>query len=66
MRKHAELEICRERERAVAQLKDEVVVLSVAAAGKIIGANLDAAGNEKLIGEFIQQLDKDKIGELSC
>jgi len=66
MRKHAELEICRERERAVAQLKDEVVALSVAAAGKIIGANLDAAGNEKLVGEFIQQLDKDKIGELSC
>lgn len=66
MRKNAQAEIIREREQAVVQLKGEVVALSVAAASKIIGSNLDAAGNDKLVSEFIEKLDKDKIGGLPC
>ena len=51
---------------AVEQLKGEMVTLSMAAASKIIAKNMDAQENEKLIDEFIGQLDKEKIGDLSC
>jgi F-type H+-transporting ATPase subunit b len=50
----------------VEQLKTEVITLSMAAAGKIISKNIDAKENEQLIGDFISQLDKEKIGDLSC
>jgi F-type H+-transporting ATPase subunit b len=46
--KEAQEEIARERERAVAELRNEVVALSIAAAGKVIGQNLDANANAKL------------------
>lgn len=65
MRKAAQAEIVHERERAVAQLKGEVVALSMAAT-KIIGSNIDTAANDRLIGEFIDKLDKDKMGGLPC
>lgn len=66
MKKAAEAEIQRDRERAVAQLRGEVVALSMAAAGKIISKNIDKAENEQLITEFVDKLDKDKIGDLPC
>jgi F-type H+-transporting ATPase subunit b len=66
MRKAAQAEIVQERERAVAQLKGEVVALSMAAATKIIGSNIDTEANDRLIGEFIDKLDKDKMGGLPC
>ncbi len=66
MKKAAQEEILRERARAVEQLKGEVVALSMAAAGKIITKNIDAADNEAIIGEFIAKLDKEKIGDLPC
>ena len=66
MKKAAQEEIQRERARAVEQLRGEVVALSMAAAGKIITKNIDAADNEALIGEFIEKLDKEKIGDLPC
>lgn len=60
--KEAQEEISRERERAVAELRNEVVSLSIAAAGKIIGQNLDANANAKLVSDFINNLDGQKIG----
>ncbi len=66
MKKAAEAEIQRDRERAVAQLRGEVVALSMAAAGKIISKNIDKAENEQLITDFVDKLDKDKIGDLPC
>ncbi len=60
--KEAQEEIVRERERAVAELRNEVVSLSIAAAGKIIGQNLDANANAKLVSDFINNLDGQKIG----
>lgn len=66
MKKAAAAEIQRDRERAVAQLRAEVVALSMAAAGKIISKNIDKAENEQLITEFVDKLDKDKIGDLPC
>lgn len=66
MKKAAQAEIKRERERAVEELKGQMIALSMAAAGKIISKNLDAKENEQLIGDFVAQLDKNKIGDLSC
>ena len=64
---HSEIkQIQRECSQAVEQLKSQMVVLSMAAAQKIVSKNMDAAENEALIGEFIDQLDKDKIGDLPC
>ena len=66
MKKAAEAEMQRDRERAVEQLKGEVVVLSMAAAGKIISKNIDNTENEQLISDFVNKLDTDKIGDLPC
>lgn len=64
--KEAQEEISRERERALAELRGEVVALSMAAATKIIEKNLDAETNSKLVADFINKLDDKKIGGLPC
>ena len=51
---------------AARRLKGEVVALSMAAAGKIISKNIDNTENEQLIADFVNKLDKDKIGDLPC
>ena len=66
MKKAAQAEIQRDRERAADQLKKEVVALSLLAAGKVVEKNMEASENEALVGDFIDKLDKDKIGDLSC
>ena len=66
LKEAAQQQIQRERSQAVEQLKSQMVVLSMAAAQKIVSKNMDAAENEALISEFIDQLDKDKIGDLPC
>lgn len=60
--KEAQQEITRERERAVADVRNEVVALSIAAAGRIIGQNLDQSANAKLVTDFIDKLDAQKLG----
>ncbi len=60
--KEAQDEIARERERAVADIRNEVVALSIAAASKIIAQNLDNEANAKLVSDFINKLDTQKIG----
>lgn len=64
--KAAQEEIARERDHALAELRGEVVALSMAAATKIIGQNLDAETNAKLVADFIDKLDEKKIGGLPC
>lgn len=66
MKKAAQADIERDRAKAVEKLRVEIVSLSMAAAGKIIAKNLDSAENEALITEFVDKLDKDKIGDLPC
>lgn len=66
MKKNAQSEIERERDRAAEQLKAEMVTLSVAAASKIISKNISEKENEALIGDFINRLGKEKLGDLSC
>ena len=64
--KAAQEEIARERERALSEIRNEVVALSLAAAGKIIEKNLDQEANAKLVNDFIDKLDDKKIGGLPC
>jgi F-type H+-transporting ATPase subunit b len=52
----AKKEIAAERERALAELRREAVDLSLAAASKLIGARLDAAGDRKLVEEYLASL----------
>jgi len=59
-------EITRERALALAQLKGEVVTLSMAAAAKIIEKNIDTQANATLVSSFIEKLDAEKIGGLPC
>lgn len=66
MKKAAQAEIERDRERAVEELRARVVALSMAAAGKIIEKNMDSEANERFIGDFVDKLDKNKLGDLSC
>lgn len=66
MLKEAQEEINRERQKALSELRSEVVALSMAAATKIIEKNLDAEVNAKLVTDFIAKLDDKKIGGLPC
>ena len=66
MKKSAQADIERDRAKAVEKLRVEMVSLYMAAAGKIIAKNMDSAENEALIAEFVDKLDKDKIGDLPC
>nr|WP_092070990.1 F0F1 ATP synthase subunit B [Dendrosporobacter quercicolus]NSL48444.1 F0F1 ATP synthase subunit B [Dendrosporobacter quercicolus DSM 1736]SDM17122.1 F-type H+-transporting ATPase subunit b [Dendrosporobacter quercicolus] len=62
----AQEEIGREREQAMLEFKGELASLAVAAAAKIIAQNLDEKANAKLVNEFINELDSEKIGGLPC
>lgn len=62
----AQDEIRRERELALAQLRAEVVSISLAAAAKVIDRNMDEATNAKLVQDFVDKLDAKKIGGLPC
>jgi len=64
--KSAREEIEREKDKAVNELRAEVVSLSVAAAAKIIGKNIDEQVHVKLVEDFINNLDHEKTGGLPC
>ena len=64
--KTAQEEVARERALALAQLKGEVVALSMAAATKIIEKNMDNETNANLIASFIEKIDTQKTGGLPC
>lgn len=63
---HARNQIALEREQVVAELRKEVILLSMAAASKIIEQNLNNEVNAKMVEDFINKLDKQKIGDLLC
>jgi F-type H+-transporting ATPase subunit b len=53
----ARREIVAEREKAIAELRREAVDLSLAAASRLIDANLDDAANRKLVVEYLDSLE---------
>ena len=58
MTAQAKAEIQREKDTALFQLRAEVADLAIRAAGKILGAELDAEKHRKLVDEFIDTLPK--------
>lgn len=52
----ARREIALERDRALAELRHEAVELSIAAATKVIGRNLDTEADRKLVQDYLNSL----------
>lgn len=61
MKQGALADIERERDRAIADVRAQVVDMSIAVAEKIIQQKLDLAGQEALIEQFIQE-----VGDRPC
>lgn len=57
----AQDEISREKDQAIAALRDEVAVLAVMAAGKVLGKAIAVEDHEKLVKEFVAE-----AGDLKC
>ena len=56
--KRGEEELAHEREKTLAAIREEVVDLSLEAAGKLVGETLDEPRHRRLIGDFISRLAK--------
>ncbi len=54
----AKAEITAEKDKALSQIRDEVASLAVLAAGKIIGRSMTVADHEKMVKDFVAELDK--------
>jgi F-type H+-transporting ATPase subunit b len=54
----ARKDIDAEKEKAIQALRREAVDLSIAAASRVIEANLDTDANRKLVSEFLESLGK--------
>lgn len=58
---HAQRQIQLERDRAVAQIREEAVDLSLAIASKLIRRNLTKADNESLIDDALKQVESRRV-----
>ena len=56
IREKAAADIAREKKQAVNDAKNEISALAVEIAGKVVGATLDAAQQEKLVDSFLEEL----------
>ena len=54
--RRGEEELARERDKALSQLREEVVNISLSAAGKIIGESLDDAKHRRLVSDFVDRI----------
>ncbi len=61
-KERARQDIVIERNRAMNSLRNEVVSLSVAMAGKVVAKDMNSETNTKLIEDAIRQLDSKTIG----
>lgn len=61
-KERARQDIVIERDRAMNSLRNEVVTLSVAMAGKVVAKDMNSETNTKLIEDAIRQLDSKTIG----
>ncbi len=56
LKEQAVADISRERDQALASLRDQVVTLSVMLASKIIEKELDASAQTKLVDEYLKEV----------
>ncbi len=57
----AQEEIGREKDQAIAALRDEVATLAIMAAGKVLGKTISVEDHKKLVDEFVTE-----VGDLKC
>lgn len=57
----AQEEISREKDQAIAALRDEVATLAVMAAGKVLGKAISVEDHKNLVNEFVTE-----VGDLKC
>jgi len=57
------IESQREREKAFMEMRQQIVSLSVAAAGKVLGESLDTPRHTKLVDDFIGLVAKGEVSE---
>lgn len=57
----AKSEIQSEKERAIAQLRDEVASLAILAAGKVLSKEITNEDHKKMVKEFVEE-----VGDLPC
>lgn len=53
----AQQEIAAERTKAIAEIRSQVVDLTLAASEKVIGANMDTTANRRMIDDFINNVE---------
>ena len=56
IREKAAQDIAREKKKAVNDAKNEISSLAIAIAGKVVGASLDDAHQERLVDSFLEEL----------
>ena len=56
IRAKATADIAQEKKKAINEAKDEISVIALAIAGKVVGRELDAADQAKLVDNFIEEL----------
>jgi F-type H+-transporting ATPase subunit b len=58
MLERARREIAEERDKAVAALRREAVDLAIAAAQRLVEANLDSDANRRIVTDYLGSLDR--------
>ena len=56
IREKASADIAREKKKALNDAKDEISVIALEIAGKVVGQSLDAARQKKLVDSFLEEL----------
>ena len=56
IRSKAAADIAQEKKKAINDAKDEISVIALAIAGKVVGRELDAEDQSKLVDSFIEEL----------
>lgn len=66
IKERAKEEIEQGKRQAISQLRDEVSDISLLIASKFLEQSVDSQLHQKLVEEFIDQLDQDKLGDAKC
>ena len=56
IRQKASADIAREKQQAINDAKNEISVLAIEIAGKVVGATIDSAKQEQLVNSFLEEL----------
>ena len=56
IKKRAQIEIEREKEKAINSLKDEIVTIAIMAASKVVEKDLDVEAHESYVKQFIDEV----------